>query len=283
VITEPATVSCFSPLFRRLDLDLIRRTKNEIRETQGWDMTRRVSGGFSAALLLTITLTCGSALAQDYNAIVAAPDRSDADRQTDQRREPAKMLAFTGVKSGMKVMDIEANAGYSTELLARAVGPTGKVYAQDSQALIDGLVKDKFDIRAKNPAMQNVVHVIRPFDDPVPPDVSNLDLITIFYSYHDITYMPVDRAAMNKKLLAALKPGGFLVIADHSAKTGDGVSVAKTIHRIEEATLRQEVEAAGFKLVAQGDFLRNPDDTRDFPVFKPKVPVDNFALKFQKP
>jgi predicted methyltransferase len=246
-------------------------------------MSRPVSSGLSAALLLAITLLCGPAAAQDYGAIVAAPDRSDADRQTDQRRAPEKMLAFTGVKTGMKVMDVEANAGYSTELLARAVGPTGKVYAQDSQALIDSLVKDKFDIRAQKDAMKNVVHVIRPFDDPVPPDVGNLDLITIFYSYHDITYMPVDRAAMNKKLFAALKPGGFLVIADHSARQGDGVSVAKTFHRIEEAALRQEVEAAGFRLVAQGDFMRNPEDTRDFIVFKPKVPVDNFALKFQKP
>src|SRR3954447_6039839 len=114
-------------------------------------MTRSGSRGFGAALLLTVTMMCGgSAWAQDYDAIVAAPDRSDADRQTDQRRAPGKMLAFTGVKTGMKVMDIEANAGYSTELLARAVGPTGKVYAQDSQALIDGLVKDKFDIRAKS-------------------------------------------------------------------------------------------------------------------------------------
>jgi predicted methyltransferase len=246
-------------------------------------MTRRASRGLPAALLFAITLLCGPAWSQDYGAIVASSDRSDADRQTDQRRAPEKMLAFTGVKTGMKVMDVEANAGYSTELLARAVGPSGKVYAQDSQALIDSLVKDKFDIRAKNPAMQNVLHVIRPFDDPVPPDVANLDMITIFYSYHDISYMPVDRATMNKKLFAALKPGGFLVIADHSARQGDGISVAKTFHRIEEATLRQEVEAAGFKLVAQGDFLRNPEDTRDFIVFKPKVPVDNFALKFQKP
>ena len=95
-------------------------------------------------------MMCGPGWAQDYDAIVASPDRSDADRQTDQRRAPAKMLAFAGVKTGMKVMDIEANAGYSTELLARAVGPTGKVYAQDSQALIDSLVKDKFDVRAKS-------------------------------------------------------------------------------------------------------------------------------------
>ena len=102
--------------------------------------------------------------------------------------------------------------------------------------------------------MKNVVHVVRNFDDPIPPDVSNLDLITFFFAYHDITYMPVDRAAMNKKMFAALKPGGFLVIADHSAKPGDGVNVAKTLHRIEESTLRQEIEAAGFKLVGRGRF-----------------------------
>src|SRR5690242_9732494 len=112
--------------------------------------------------------------AQDYAAIVAAPDRSEADRQTDQRRQPAKMLAFAGVKTGMKVLDMEANAGYSTELLARAVGPSGAVWAQDPASIIERFVKDKFDNRAKNPAMKNVVHVIRDFDDPIPPDVSNL-------------------------------------------------------------------------------------------------------------
>src|SRR5258706_4982648 len=69
--------------------------------------------------------------APDYEAIVAAPDRSDTDRQTDQRRQPARMLAFTGAKPGMKVLDMDANAGYSTELLARAVAPSGVVYAQD--------------------------------------------------------------------------------------------------------------------------------------------------------
>ena len=99
--------------------------------------------------------------APDYQAIVAAPDRSDADRQTDERRDPARMLAFTGVKAGMKVLDMEANAGYSTELLARAVGATGVVYAQDFAEVIERVVKDKFDIRAQKPAMKNVVHVVR--------------------------------------------------------------------------------------------------------------------------
>jgi predicted methyltransferase len=95
--------------------------------------------------------------------------------------------------------------------------------------------------------------------------------------------MQVDRAAMNKKMFTALKPGGFLIVADHSAKPGEGVSVTKTLHRIEESTLRQEIEAAGFKLVAEGDFLRHPEDPRDAAVFRPQVPVDEFVLKYQKP
>jgi predicted methyltransferase len=223
------------------------------------------------------------AAAPDYQAIVASPDRSDADRQTDKRREPVKMLAFTGVKTGMKVLDMEAGAGYSTELLARAVGPAGVVYAQDSAAVIERFVKDKFDIRAQSPAMKNVVHVIRDFDDPIPPDVSGLDLITFFFAYHDVTYMPVDRAEMNRKMFAALKPGGFLIIADHSARPGDGITVAKTLHRIEESVLRGEIEAAGFKLVDEGNFLHHPEDPRDAAVFRPQVPVDEFVLKYQKP
>ena len=218
----------------------------------------------------------------DYAAIVAAPDRTDADRKTDERREPAQMLAFVGVRPGMKVLDMGAAAGYSSELMARAVAPNGTVWAQDSAEVADKL-KDKFDERAKSPAMKNVVHDVRPYDDPVPPEVKDLDLVTFFFWYHDTTYMEVDRAKMDKALFNALKPGGYLVIADHSARPGDGTSVGKTFHRIEEKTLRQEVEAAGFKLVAEGNFLRHPEDPRDAPVFRPKVPVDEFVLKFQKP
>jgi predicted methyltransferase len=242
----------------------------------------------AAASLFVFSMFAGSsaiaqdAKAPDYEAIVASPDRSDADRQTDQRRQPAKMLAFTRIKAGTKVLDMGAGAGYSTELLARAVGPGGTVYAQESSFVMER-VKDKFDVRAQSPAMKNVVHIIRNYDDPVSPDVSGLDMITFFFAYHDTTYMPVDRAKMNQKMFAALKPGGFLIIADHSAKPGDGTTVGKTLHRIEESALRQEIEAAGFKLAAEGDFLHHPEDPRDVPVFKPQVPVDEFVLKYQKP
>jgi len=220
-------------------------------------------------------------LAQDYAAIIAAPDRTDADRQTDQRRDPVKLLAFTGVKTGMTLLDMGAGGGYSTELMARAVGPAGKVYGQDYES--SARAKERFEARLKTDAMKNVVVLARPFDDPLPADVGNLDLITFFFFYHDTTYMTVDRAAMNKKLFAALKPGGFLIIADHSAKAGAGTSVGKTLHRIEESVLRSEIEAAGFKLASSADFLRHPEDPRDERVFQSKVPVDEFVLKFQKP
>ena len=175
-----------------------------------------------------------------------------------------------------------AGGGYSTELMARAVAPNGVVYGQNApgprrprQGKLRGAHQDSGDEERRR--------ALRKFDDPLPADVKDLDLITFFFAYHDISYMEVDRPTMNKKLFAALKPGGFLVIADHSAKPGDGVSVAKVVHRIEESTLRSEIEAAGFKLVAEGDFLRHPEDTRDFNVNRPTGPVDEFVLKFQKP
>lgn len=247
-------------------------------------MLRLLSGAAAVVALATVAAIAADApgTAPDYAAIVAAPDRSAADRETDKRRDPTALLAFTGARPGMTVLDIGAAAGYSSELLARAVTPGGKVYAQDAAEYAER-AKAKFDERAKSPAMKNVVQDIRPYDDPVPPGVHDIDLVTFFFWYHDTTYMPVDRAKMDKALFAALKPGGYLVIADHSARPGDGAAVGKTFHRIEESTVKQEVEAAGFKLIAEGNFLRHPDDPRDAPVFRPKVPVDEFVLKFQKP
>jgi predicted methyltransferase len=240
---------------------------------------------FGVLVCFAACFAAGGAWAQpgpDYAALIAAPDRSDADRQADQRRDPLPFLTFAGVRPGMKVLDMGAGGGYSTELMARAVAPNGIAYAQYPA---DGNERAKaaFDARMKNPAMKDAVLLSRPFDDPVPADVRDLDLITFLFYYHDTTYMNVDRAAMDRKMFAALKPGGFLLIADHSAKAGEGISVGKTLHRIEEAALRKEIEAAGFRLVAEGDFWRHPDDTRDFVTFKPAMPVDNFVLKFQKP
>ena len=243
-------------------------------------------GIFAVALVFAVRGLPIETLAQDasspYAAVAAASDRTDADRQTDQRRDPLKFLAFAAPRPGMKVLDMGAGGGYSTELMARAVAPSGVVYGQNP-ADIGERASARFEARLKTPAGHNIVSVVRPFDDPVPPDVRDFDLITFLFFYHDTTYMAVDRAEMNRKLYAALKPGGVLVIADHSARPGDGVAVGKTFHRIEESVLRGEVEAVGFKLVGEGNFLRHPEDTRDFSVNRPTGPVDEFVLRYQKP
>ena len=139
--------------------------------------------------------------------------------------------------------------------------------------------------RAKNPAAGNIVAVVQRFEDPVPAAVASngLDLVTLMFNYHDLGWLGVDRAQMNRAVFAALKPGGIYVIADHSGRPGTGVSESGTLHRIEEAFLHKEVEAAGFRLLAEGNFLRNPADPRDKNTPVPPQPKDEFVLKFVKP
>jgi predicted methyltransferase len=242
--------------------------------------------GLVALLALVLSVCLGPiaarAQAPDYSPLLTAPDRSNADRQADKRRDPLPFLAFAGLRPGMKVLDMGAGGGYSTELMARAVAPDGIVYGQNPPDLGEK-AKAAFEARLKTPAMKNAVADIRPFDDPIPPGVHDLDLITFLFYYHDTTYMSVDRSEMDGKMFAALKPGGFLVIADHSALAGQGTSVSRTLHRIEESALRQELEGVGLRVVAEGNFWRNAADTHDFPSFKADMPVDNFVLKFEKP
>ena len=232
---------------------------------------------FAAAVLAVLYSGCATEPpAPDFQALVASPDRSDADRATDARRKPVQLLEFYGVRPGMQVLDISAGGGHNTELLARAVGAPGRVYAQNAAA-------GRLDARMQKPVMKNVVTVTRAFDDPVPPEARNLDLVTFNFNYHDMVHMGIDRARLNRAVFNALKPGGSYIIADHSGRPGSGATETNTLHRIEEAAVRREVEAAGFRFVAEGGFLRNPQDPRDAPVFKPKQPNDEFVLKFVKP
>src|SRR6185295_18598581 len=131
--------------------------------TQSTVTRRGIIALLAAVALLAVAPAPSSA--QDYAAIIAAPDRSDADRQTDQRRNPEKILAFTGVRAGMTVLDMGAGGGYSTELMARAVGPSGKVYGQNP-ADLGARAKERFEARMQTPAMKTVTSLVRPFDDP---------------------------------------------------------------------------------------------------------------------
>ncbi len=278
--------------------------------------TRRAALGAMAlaAALATLSGLSGCAAtrpapasAEAIAAMLASADRAAADRVNDVRRKPAEMLAFIGVRPGMVALDVSAARGYTTELIARSVGPGGKVYAQNAPrnanrpppAQAEGAaappppmpapgaapVAPTLAERAASPAGRNIVAVLRPFEDPAPPEVADgaLDLVTLMFNYHDFGHMGVDRARVNQAVFKALKPGGVYVIADHSGRPGTGISEAGVLHRIEEAFLRREVEAAGFRVLTSGDFLRNPADPRDRNTPEPPMPKDEFVLKFVKP
>jgi predicted methyltransferase len=254
--------------------------------------------------------------------IVASPDRSAADRTNDLRRKPEEMLVFIGIRPGIMALDLSAAGGYTTELLARAIGPSGIVYGQSRprdpyraptppaapegnsrptaasgaapaaatpppasapRPSPDALANRDSALRSAGIKAAPITAVVRPFEDPVPPELAPFDLVTLMFNYHDLGHLGVDRAAMNRAVFQALKPGGFYVIADHSGRPGTGISEAGTLHRVEEAFLRKEVEAAGFKLAAEGTFLRNPNDPRDKNTPDPPQPKDEFVLKFVKP
>jgi predicted methyltransferase len=222
------------------------------------------------------------------HAAVSAADRSEADRALDAGRKPDQMLAFFGILPGKRVADLGAGGGYTTELLARAVAPGGKVYGQNSRFILERFAEKPWSERLAKPVMANVVRVNREFDDPLPADAKDLDAVVMVLFYHDAVWLKVDRDKMNRAVFAALKPGGVYGIVDHASNGGSGVAVAETLHRIEEKTLRDEVEKAGFVLDAEASFLRNPADTRDWNA-SPRTAgerrgtSDRFVLRFKKP
>ncbi len=229
-----------------------------------------------------------STVSDDVRVALSASDRSAADRALDAQRHPGEMLTFFGVRTGQRVAELFAGGGYTTEALARAVGPTGQVFGQNNRFVLERFAEAPWAARLATPAMRNVVRVDRELDDPLPPEATNLDAVIFALSYHDSVWLNTDRAAMNRAVFRALKPGGVYGIVDHSAAAGRGVTDAQTLHRIEERALVEEVQAAGFRLDASADFLRNPADARDWndsprAAGERRGTSDRFVLRFVRP
>jgi predicted methyltransferase len=220
-------------------------------------------------------------------AIVAAADRTDEDRALDAGRKPAELITFAGLKPGMRVAELGAGGGYTTEVLARAVGPTGKVWAQNPAAFAQ-FVGDRLKQRLARPANAQVVEVTLDFEAPLPPEAKDLDAIFFVLLYHDLFWLKTDRAKLNAAVFAALRSGGTYVVIDHSGRPGTGSSEIESLHRIEESVVVPEIEAAGFELARRGGFLRNPDDARDWNADPEHAGArrgtsDRFVLEFVKP
>jgi predicted methyltransferase len=221
-------------------------------------------------------------------AAIDAPDRSQKDRDLDAGRKPGEVFAFFKVAPGQKIGELFAGPGYSTELLARIVGPSGKVYAQNTKEIMDKFARGPLTERMELPALKNVTVVEQPTETPFPAGAKNLDAVICILNYHDFVWQNVDRAKLNAAVMAALKPGGVYAIVDHSAADGSGVRDVKVLHRIDEAVVKQELQDAGFQLDAESDLLRNPDDPRDWnssptAAGAKRGTSDRFTLRFIKP
>jgi len=232
-----------------------------------------------------------SAKVPDYvAAAIADSGRPDADKARDANRKPAEMMAFAGVKPGMKVLEIMPGGGYFLRIFSKSIGPNGKLFevlpppppgVKPSPDMTTRM--EAFDAMVKG--YPNVTVIREPFDGFTVPEKA--DLAWTSQNYHDFhnPNFHIDIAKFNKAVFDALKPGGIFIVLDHAAAAGAGTSVVATLHRIEESTAKSEVEAAGFKLIGESTVLRNPADPHTVAVFDPSVrgKTDQFILKFQKP
>jgi len=216
---------------------------------------------------------------------IADASRPQADLAQDATRKPADMLALAGVRRGMTVGDLFPGAGYFTRLFSIMAGPGGRVIAQVPQEQASRMPRALARIGevAAEPARGNVVVSGDPLLKPLA--AASVDVVWTSLNYHDIADMGVDISAFNKAVYDALKPGGAFIVIDHRAAPGSGRRDTKTLHRIDAASVRSEVEAAGFVLDRQSQVLANPADDHTLRVFDPAIRgrTDQFAFRFRKP
>lgn len=227
-----------------------------------------------------------SAPAPDFAAALADPQRPAAERERDAMRKPAELLAFAQIEPGEKVGDYIMGGGYWTRILSNLVGPTGKVYAFQPDEFIAFRAAYGEEQNAAVAGRANVTALRGPV--AAPPFPEPLDTIITVQNLHDLYLGAMPAGTANKAiaaLYAALKPGGTLVVVDHSAAAGSGTSAANTLHRIDKQAAINALTAAGFVLEAESDLYARPDDPRTANVFAPEIRgrTDQFVLRFRKP
>jgi len=239
----------------------------------------------SVAQLLLLTLGA-SALVAASPAILTTPQRPDADMKRDADRKPLEMVDFAKVAPGETVVDFLPGGGYFTRLFSAAVGVKGKVIAYVPEVLASHRpeVVTTLKAMAAEPGHENVAVVVGSGTQLAPDGTA--DLIWTSENYHDLHNFPGDAAGgINKAAFAALKHGGYYVVADHVADAGSGVRDTNTLHRIDPAVVKTEVTAAGFMFDGESKALVNPADTHTLKVFDPAIRghTDQFVYRFRKP
>jgi predicted methyltransferase len=244
-----------------------------------------------ALLLLSGLLFTASAFSADiYDQAVSHSGRSESDLKRDPNDKPADVLRFSGVKPGMNVADLMAANGYFSELVSYVVGENGHVLLLNNKSY-DDFAQNKWKDRIAKHHLANVEHrTIDTANMGLKPD--SLDAVFLIKAYHDLYWVDdsegwhkIDVASVLDQLNKALKPGGMVVVEDHSTKPGAGNSVAGTLHRIDEQFAKKDFEAHGFKFVKSSEIFRKPDDKRDEISYKGAAlgKTDRWLYLFKKP
>jgi predicted methyltransferase len=254
-------------------------------------MTRMTRGMIVSAAVLVAALHVGTASAADvYDAAVQNPARSADDHERDKLDHPADILRLTGIKPGMRVVDLLAGDGYYSELLSYVVGPGGHVMMLNN-ASFDRWSDGAWQARIAKNRLPNVAHETIDLNQ-MSLGAGTLDAVVLSKVYHDLYWVDADTRNWPKidvsntldQVVRALKPGGVLLIVDHSAKAGVGSGDASRLHRIDEAFARHDFESRGLELVGRSDLLRKPEDARDQISYEPPMlgKTDRFVLVFRK-
>ncbi len=241
-------------------------------------------------IVLASVLACAGARAAMPPVIAAAvadPGRPAADTARDANRHPAELVAFAGIKPGDSVADFMPGTGYFTRIFSRVVGVKGEVYAITPSELAAKVPKLPATIAAlaHDPSYSNVKPVVEPAAQ-VAQGLS-LDAVWTSDNYHDMYgfFGAKTASAADASVFKALKPGGVFIVIDHAGLPGSSSTAPTTLHRIDPATVKAQVEAAGFVLEAESPVLQNPADPHTDKIFAPSIKghTDQFVLKFRKP
>jgi predicted methyltransferase len=252
-------------------------------------MKRAILLTASAIFLASSAFAFAAAPTAQMKAAVADSGRPAADTARDENRKPAEMLAFAGITPGKVVVDMLPGGGYFTRIFAKAVEPNGRVYAYfgiqyDARLKTQGKDPD-YQFADLKQSYKNLGVIHGPLAQFVTPEP--VDVVWTSQNYHDMhnKAYSMDINDVNKAIFKSLKPGGYYIVLDHKAQETAGDDVTEALHRIKESTVKKEVEAAGFKLVAQSDVLHYASDDGSKRVFENDIrgKTDQFMLKFQKP
>jgi predicted methyltransferase len=252
-------------------------------------VSRLISRALTLLGAMFLAAMVHAAAADPFDAAVAHSGRSEKDLKRDSIDHPADILRLTGIKSGMRVADVLAGDGYYSELSSYLVGPTGKVFLINNAAFDQW--SDNLPARLSGNRLPNVEHQTLDLNH-MDLQSGSFDAVLLIKVYHDLYWADaeghwpkIDVNAVLDQLVRALKPGGVLLLVDHSAKAGAGSGDASRLHRIDEEFAVKDFEAHGLKVVAKSDLLRRPDDARDQLTYQgPMVgKTDRFVVLFRKP